>query len=262
MEEFSLYRGEVILRYDDVKHKYVAIDDKQIINAPSITTVLKVINKPALVPWAVNQAINHLKSRLFDGGEFEPEEIDHFLDEAKHAHQQVKQEAADIGTEAHHWLETYWRQKQNAAVLGTEFIEPLRPNHLLVANCVNAATKWIDEHHIQPLIIEKPVYSRQHQVAGRLDKLAIVDGRLAVVDWKSSTGIWAEYVLQTAAYAAIYMEEFPEQKVLDRWLVKLGKYDGEFEAKCFGPADLDKDYAAFVAALTLQRRLKEIDKKL
>jgi hypothetical protein len=262
VDSFVLYGGKVTLQYDDAKHKYVAVEeDGRIIPATSVTTVLSVVNKPALIQWAVNQAIDHLRSRLYDGGEFDVDDLERFLDEAKYAHKFVKQEAADIGNGAHHWLEDYWLQKMKAAESGEDFAVPPLPEHPQVRNCVEAAIKWIEEHDIKPLIIEKPLYSRVHQVAGRMDKLALVDGRLAVVDWKSSTGLWPEYILQTAAYASIYMEEFPEKQIQDRWLIKLGKYDGEFHAERFGRADLERDYEAFVAAAKLYKRMQELNRK-
>jgi len=214
VEEFALYGGKVTLKYDDAKHKYIAVEeDGTIIVPPSITTVLGVVNKPALVQWAVNVAINHLRSRLFDGGEFEVEDVERFLDEAKYAHKFVKQEAADIGSAAHRWLEDYWHQKIRAAESGEVFAVPPLPEDPQVRNCVEAAVKWIEEHDIRPLVIEKPLYSRIHKVAGRMDKLAVVDGRLVVVDWKSSTGLWDEYRFQIAAYLFMYEEETGQRPV-------------------------------------------------
>lgn len=261
MEQFSLYGGKVILQYEPGKHKYTAIEeDGSIIPAPSITTVLGVINKAALLQWAVNQAINHLRARLYDGGEFDVEDLERFLDEAKYAHKFVKQEAADIGTAAHNWLETYWHQKMKAAESGEDFAIPPLPEHEQVRNCVEAAIKWIESQDIVPLIIEKPVYSRLHRVAGRLDKLALIKGELTVVDWKSSNQIWDEYRFQIAAYLFIYEEE-TGQVVKGAWLVRLGKADGEFEAKYFSRADLLPDWQAFVAASVLYKRKHELGRR-
>lgn len=262
MEQFSLYGGKVLLEYEAGKHKYTAIEeDGSIIPAPSITTVLGVVNKPFLMQWAVNQAIDHLRARLYDGGEFDVEDLEQFLDEAKYAHKFTKDKAGEIGTAAHDWLENYWLQKMKAVESGEDFAVPPLPDDPQVLNCVEAAIKWIEEHDIVPLIIEKPVYSRIHRVAGRMDKLALVDGRLSVVDWKSSKGIWPEYSLQTAAYASIFMEEFPDQEIKDRWLIKLGKYDGEFQAIKLDQSTLASDYAAFVAASVLDKRLKELNRR-
>jgi hypothetical protein len=253
VETFTLYGGQVTLQYDDAKHKYVAIEqaDGRVIVPPSITTVLGVINKPALVQWAVNCAIDYLRNCLCEG-EFSTEDIDRFLDEAKYAHRFVKQQAADIGSEAHNWLEAYWRAKL-FDIQGPDEL----PENQQVRNCVEAALKWIDSHKITPLLIERALYSRKHEVAGRMDKLAFVDGRLSVVDWKSSTGLWPEYVLQTSAYAKIYEEEMGVV-VEDRWLVKLGKYDGEFQAKQFTKEECDKDFEAFLGAVAVYKRLQQL----
>jgi hypothetical protein len=261
VEEFALYGGSVILKYDDAKHKYVAVEaDGTVVNPPSITTALGVLNKPAIVQWAVNCAINHLRSRLYDGGEFDVEDLERFLDEAKYAHKWIKEEAADIGSAAHQWLEDYWHQKMKAAESGEEFAVPPLPEHPQVKNCVEAAVKWIEEHHITPIVIEKPLYSRRHKVAGRMDKLATVDGKLVVVDWKSSAGLWEEYRFQIAAYLFIYEEETGRVPV-GAWLVRLGKYDGEFEAKYFTREQLMPDMDAFVAASVLYKRKQVLSRK-
>lgn len=261
MEEFKLYDGRVLLRYDDAKHKYVAVEeDGSVINAPSITTVLGVINKPMLMQWAVNQAINHLQSRLFDGGEFSELDISLFLEEAKYAHRAVKEKAGSIGTAAHNWLEGYWHQKIHASASGETFALPPLPEDSQVRNCAEAAIKWMAEYDIKPLLIEKPVYSRIYQVAGRMDKLAWINGVLTVVDWKSSSAIYPEYRFQISAYLFIYEEE-TGQRVEGAWLVRLGKHDGEFEAKYFSRAELEPDWQAFIAALTLYRRKQVLDRK-
>jgi len=65
---------------------------------------------------------------------------------------------------------------------------------------------------------------------------------------------------QTAAYEAARREE--SGKEYTRWIIRLGKDDGEFEAKEYG--DLDKDFSAFLGIFETYKRLKvlkEQDKK-
>lgn len=259
MESFVLYGGEVEMSFDDVTHRYTVRDkalpgDK--IVPPSITTVLSVINKPALIPWAVNETVNFLRTKLTEGEHTEAE-VEAYFEMAKDAHKLTKKAAADIGTQAHNWLEQYWRSKLFPELFKVGDL----PEDARVRNCVQAALKWIADHKIEPILIEKPVYSRKYRVSGRMDKLALVDGRLAVVDWKSSKGLWPEYILQTAAYTKFYEEENPDTQPEDRWLVQLGKETGEFHAAKFDRQSLEADFEAFIGALTVYRRLQELNRR-
>lgn len=259
MESFTLYGGEVEMTFNDATHRYTVKDSQHpgvTITPPSITTVLSVINKPALIPWAVRETVDFLRMKLTEGEHTEAE-VEAYFEMAKDAHKLRKKEAADIGTQAHNWLEQYWRSK----LFPESFKAWELPKDERVRNCVQAALKWIDEHKIEPILIEKPVYSRQYRVSGRLDKLALVDGRLAVVDWKSSKGLWPEYQFQTAAYTKFFEEEDPETRCDDRWLVQLGKETGEFHAARFDRQSLEADFEAFAAAVTLYRRLQELNRR-
>lgn len=78
-----------------------------------------------------------------------------------------------------------------------------------------------------------------------------VDGKLAVIDWKSSAAIYPEYALQLAAYARAIKEEYGYR--VDRWLVRLGKTDGVVEAVKYPKSTQSSDFRAFLCALHLYR---------
>jgi hypothetical protein len=92
--------------------------------------------------------------------------------------------------------------------------------------------------------------------------LALVDGKLSVLDWKSSKGCYPEFHLQTAAYVLAWEEEHGvlanehARQVKFRYLVRLGKEDGEFEVTKIPRYDYKKwkaDKDAFLATLELYR---------
>lgn len=255
-QQFSLYNGEVTLTFDPIKHKYMAIDHvKEItVNPVSVTTVLGVIDKPMLKQWAVNCALEHLKNRLLVG-EHTPEDVDQYFAEAKYAHRRKTSDACTIGTQAHDWLENYWNMRQMGADHEDLVNDLPRPELEAAKLCVDAGLKWIAENKIEPIFIEKPLYSRELQVAGKMDKFAIVNGKKAVVDWKSSVGLYPEYIMQTAAYAKI-LEEETGDKAEERWLIKLGKFDGEFLAHRYDAESITADFEAFKGALVVYRRLQ------
>jgi hypothetical protein len=237
-------------------------DGEELSRVPPVTTILsKVVNKSdVLTWWAAGQATEFMRGAFLPDIGYSETYIEAVLGEARKAHAYKKREAADIGTQAHHLLEHYLRSGdgvQGDAVEDGLLISPDLDER--VVSCYSAGRNWLAANSYETLHLEKLVYSRKFNYAGRLDKLATVGGVLSLVDWKSSKGIYPEYLLQTAAYVQAYEEEFPDQRVEKRYLIKLGKDDGEFEAHEFDRTTLDADIRAFNAAITLYQRLKELD---
>jgi ATP-dependent exoDNAse (exonuclease V) beta subunit len=191
---------------------------------------------------------------LQDGNSYTAEEVHKFCEECKYAFKRKRDQAADIGSAAHEVIEG----RVNTAIAGGELRVDTSEIHgdsglanedlRLVENCVNAATEWLLSHNVVPIVAERRIYSRRWHFSGTADLIARVDDKLALVDWKSSKGLYPEYALQTAAYVKAYQEETGE-KIQTRWLIRLGKEDGAFEAKQL--TNLSGDWKAFKAALTL-----------
>ena len=86
-----------------------------------------------------------------------------------------------------------------------------------------------------------------------MDAVAYRGGTLVALDWKTSNGLYPEYLLQVAAYAKA-LEEMSGEAVSEAWAVRFGKKTPEFEARKVG--DLDTAFNAFRAALYLWRAMK------
>jgi hypothetical protein len=68
---------------------------------PSVTTILNVLNKPALVPWAVRVTCDYIENNLDKGS---PTEV---LKMARKEATRVSQEAMDIGSAVHALVEKW-----------------------------------------------------------------------------------------------------------------------------------------------------------
>lgn len=238
------------------------VEGESRLKVPSVTTILsKVVDKSsALTWWASNEAVKFVAGAIRPDIEYSETYLEAVFGQARRAHAARKQEAADIGTQAHNLLESYLRGGDG--VQGDAFEDALLTSPDLderVASCYAGGRHWLAANSYETLHIEKPIYSRKHHYSGRLDKLATVGGVLSLVDWKSSKGIYPEYLLQTAAYIQAYEEEYPEQRVEKRFLIKLGKEDGAFEAHEFDRKGYEADRKAFNAAHKLFQRLKELE---
>ena len=140
---------------------------------PSVTTVLGHSGKESLLEW---------RKRV---GE---EEAD-----------RISRRAADRGTKMHKLCEDYINNVpvQREDFLSWDMFTSLRP--ILDNN--------LDNVHMQ----EVPLYSDYLQVAGRVDCVAEWDGKLSIIDFKTSTKPkrreWIQnYFMQASAYAVMYEE--------------------------------------------------------
>lgn len=211
----TLYDGDVTLTFNDKRHAYM-VGEKFV---PGVTTILKLLNKPALVPWAANQAAGYVKSKASDG--LSKKDIVLIAEEARKAYQRFTDEAADIGSMVHAYAE--------AALKGEEAVMPEHP--AAIKGC-NAFGEWRKSHDIHCLSSEMMIFSREMYYAGTADFYGYIDGELVIADFKTSSGIWNEYLLQTAAYQ-LAVEEEAGVKIDARWLIRLDKKTGDFEAKRF-----------------------------
>lgn len=251
----KLYNGEVLLDFNDKRHKFT-INGKDTFNGKliiSVTKVTGVIDKPALKFWAVNLGVDFLLKNIDKlKADIEGKVIQKLIEESKKAHTKFLQKAATSGTLVHEWAEGFIKAK-------TEKDIPPMPKDIQVHNGVMAFLNWIDEYNVKFLSSERHIYSKKYGYAGIMDAEAIIKGKKCVVDFKTSSAIYPEMRFQVAAYQAAMEEETGKEYTGNKVLARFDKNTGEFEAHEFG--DHKKDFKAFVAALTLQKRLLELKKK-
>lgn len=252
--KYHLYNNTVELDFDDVKHSY-SINGEKIIGT---TSVLNVLNKPAIVPWAVKITVAHFESCLRPGVSYDEIQIKNMLEDAKMAHKRRSSNAMDVGTAVHDWIKNH--------IAGNK---PPMPVNQLMQNAIGAFLKWEKDHKVKFLESERLLYSKKHNYAGTLDFIAQVDGKIKIGDFKTSTGIYDEYWFQVAAYLQAYLEEFPSQEVVGGIIVRIGKdgaleigerkdKDGKILENGDYIADVKKNAAVFNAALTIYRRQNEL----
>lgn len=298
-ELYSLYGGRVQLKFypgsytpnPRMKHIYeISIDGKEPVIAPGVTGITGVLNKPALQYWAADLSSKWWLEKLsggaltttpdrksvikVDGKNIVVPTIDEILlsqgyEEARKSPQKASKEAADIGTLAHAWVESHIK-----FLLGWENYpnEPERPINAMAAQAVEAFLDWEKQHQVEYIESEQPLYSIENNFAGTLDIIAKVDGELCLVDIKTSSGIYDEMILQTAAYQGAYQEE-RGTKLVKRWILRIGKLPKEvindagvkelapdFEAVPFD--NFEADYEGYLGCLVVRRHLDRLKGEL
>jgi len=222
--------------FDEKEHAYF-FDGAPV---PGVTTILSCINKPALMPWAVKMTRDYWLEALKAGRT----DHDKIHKESWNAHRNVSKAAADIGSNVHAYAE--------AALKGLPLPE-LKTEE--AKRGADAFHKWQSAHTIKLLASERRIFSLEHYYAGTCDLIAEIDGEYCVGDFKTSSGIYPEMRMQTAAYQHAIQEE-KGFKVQSRWIIRFDKKTGEFEAKRF--TDFDLDFKGFKSALDLHRALQAI----
>jgi hypothetical protein len=152
---------------------YKAADGSRL---PSVTTVLSELAKPALIGWAWGLGIKGIDYRTF------------------------RDDLAEVGTLAH---------KMILAHLKKETLVPDEYSKETIDRAETAFLKyleWEGQHAIEPQIIEEPFVSEVHGFGGTPDFLGMMDGKLTLIDFKTSKAIYDDFFYQLAAYAILHEE--------------------------------------------------------
>lgn len=192
----------------------------------SVTSILGVLNKEALIQWAVDQAMDDLRATLVPGDDgiihVTPSGLEAVLQQARMAHYRSKTEAADLGTQAHEAIEDYLRTGLESDLTGTD------PR---VSNCYDLFRAWWDQAGLSVIQTELMVYHAGLGYAGQLDFLAAdQDGNPVLIDWKTSKSLYSDYDLQVVAYAKA-LHAMGRGTVSAMRIVRIGREDAEFEVR-------------------------------
>lgn len=204
IHEFTLYGGEVKVKFYPNSHMYKVTDEKYGLKdqrVKGVTTYLGIKDKSApLVSWATETAGLYLYDILSSGNPVTMEDVRNAIGR----HKEIKDEAASIGATMHEWCEYFIKHK-----LGREGFEtaPVMPSDPQIALGINSFLEWYMAHDVQFISSERIVYSRKHQYIGTMDFEAIVDGVLTGGDFKSSNGLYNTVCAQISAYQQAAEEE-------------------------------------------------------
>jgi len=241
MKELKLYNGKIRIDFDPDNHRFYHKDGRPIL---SVTTITRIIDKSRpLIIWASNLTGDYVLANL-KPGKITASELEKVVREAKRQHSVVKEAEANIGTEIHKWISEWIKGEK-----------PEIPDDEKVKNGIIAFMDFQRQHKAKWLESEKIVYSRKYDYAGVLDAIAKIDGKLVLVDFKSTNGLYPEFAFQTAGYQLAYEEE-KKKKLAYRLIIGFGKNTGEFQLKEYKENKPDKE--TFLSCLQLKRRLKEI----
>jgi len=254
-EKFTLYDGRVVLEYTDKTHRYRAsVNGEKFKHTANVTTILNVLNKPAIAEWACRMCCDYIEEnlrRLIAGNSFSEAEVFKIVEMGRSAHDRAREEAAGIGTSAHDWLRDHWR----AIIRKTD--SPLMLEEEKPKKCIGAALDFFKEHKMVPVAVEEPLYSLTYNICGRPDWIGYVDDEFAIVDYKSTKKLWPECPIQMCIYAKLY-EEMKGNLPKVRWGLRMDKETGEFDGRRYLPEEFDADWDTSLAIYKIYDRFKTL----
>ena len=204
-------------------HTQYELTDGTII--PGVTTVLGLVAKPALAPWAWDLGRRGIDFRRY------------------------MEETAAIGRLSHKLaLQAFGGGKPDLENYSKAQIEKAK-------NSLGSFRAWSKAHKVEPLMIETPLISEQYEYGGTLDVYGKVDGVLTLLDLKTAPAVYPDHWYQMAGYWALLHEA--KKKVKHFRLLRIGRDESE------GFDDLVKDnlfyeFNVFIAYLQIHKLLKNI----
>ncbi len=229
-----IYNNTVDLDYQDSGHRYTVkkkVGKAWTIPEPvvGVTTVTGIIHKPALMFYALNEAVRHIKTLPFntDLDCYDVTEKD--LKDAINAHKKKSQYGKDAGTVGHSLVE--------ALLLGKEPEKP--PDELVEAyiSIQDAFKAYRKDFKPELLHTELICYSLAHNVAGKLDDISTIDGKITLTDYKTTNpsyyspdGVYKENFCQLGGYIVL-VEEMIGITVEEAQIVNLPKDGGDYKVK-------------------------------
>lgn len=198
-------------------------------SVPGVTTVLAILAKPALIIWANRLGLQGIDSTKY------------------------KDKMANIGTLAHLMVLCHFKNVK------PELSEFSQQEINSANNCMKSFYEWEKQHKLEPIIIESPLVSDIYGYGGTPDFVGLVDNQLEVIDFKSGSGIYPEYIYQTAAYRQLAIEQ--GHKVNRARILRIGREDNEgFEERQILKFDLE--FETFLHCLSIHNLLKAMKRNL
>ena len=194
---------------------------------PSVTTILGILAKPALIEWAWKLGTEGIDYKT------------------------VRDQAGDVGSLAHYLILCDIKgEKPDTSEYSPDALDKAE-------TCLLKYWEWRKTNPIRPILSEESLVSEQYRYGGTLDCLAerADTGEFVLIDFKTGKAIWPEMLYQLAAYENLLAEagyRFDKTMIL-----RIGRDENEgFEVREVG--DLSKHFDIFKSCLSIYKMQKEV----
>jgi len=152
---------------------------------PSVTTVLKMVDKSGLVQWAVNLAVEWCVNNV---DRLLSMSVERGVGVAKYRWKDYRDERASVGDGVHATVEARHKKSWDFPELNDE-----------QKAMIQQWEQFCTEHTVEIIYSEITVANEAAGYMGTFDLYARIDGVLYLIDLKTSRGTWPEHHYQLAA---------------------------------------------------------------
>ena len=173
---------------------------------------------------------------------------------------QVRDDAADAGTCAHEMIDCELHEKEFVSLhwanTGTNTLD--KAEHAFLAYL-----EWAEQSKLKLVASEVSLVSERHQFGGTFDAV-MACGTLRLLDYKTSNGIYADYLIQVAgAYSLLWEEHHPDQPLHGMDLLRISKPKGEDDPVSFEHRHFSAEvFKPCQEQFLLLRRAYDLDKRI
>jgi hypothetical protein len=212
---------------------YFLADGSQV---PGTTTVLgRFKESGALLHWAWRRGKEHPDEPLYA----------------------ARDEAGSIGTAAHAMVEASIKGQDPEA--REELLALDESGREKARNAFGMYEAWASMSKLEIVDQEMQLVSERYRFGGTPDAIGLIRGELCLVDWKTSNGVFADYLLQLAAYRLLWEENHPDKPLTGGFhLCRFSKDHGDFAHHYY--RELDSAREMFIhlrAAFEFDKELKK-----
>lgn len=196
---------------------------------PGVTTIVGILNKPALVPWANKIGLQGI-------------DVKRFVDDK-----------ADIGTLAHAMIIDRLLNRP------TETTDYSQQQISAAENACLSFYAWQQKHALTIVSGEQSLVSEKYCFGGQYDIYGTVDGKHELLDLKTGSGIWEEHYYQLGGYLILLDEH--NVKVDQVRILNIPRSEDEnFQEIELSAKLVELSKEMFLDCLSIYTRKKEVGK--
>lgn len=218
-----------------------------------VTAILHAINwdNGSLDKWRNKMALNCFKENILPNESYSGEQATAAFLKSQAAADEFAKSSATFGTRVHYWLETF-------ALTGS-FPELETDTYADVFKTFTSVKKFVEDFGLgtDRVHIVKPELFLYHSLgyAGTADLVAIRDGKVYLIDYKSTNSLKQQYLLQLAAYSAA-LSELYGLDVHKAILIRFSKNSDTYERLALSKEELDTYFEMFKLCLMFYRLIQ------
>ncbi len=168
-------------------------------------------------------------------------------------------DATSIGSVVHDAIETKIHGGDGLDHLaGSDLDEHLK---LSAIKAFSAYLSWEQSCNVSYLATEVSLVSERYGFGGAVDCIATINDQLAVLDWKTSKGVYTDYLIQVAAYALLW-EECRGEAINEGYLCRFSKMSSGFQYYYWPKESMDMAKAQFLRLVEAYKADKQLQEML